>query len=225
MHHYKIMRMRLLLVAVLSLSGAAAAAGFDCAGAATATEKTICADAGLSDLDYWLGRYYQGASMALRENASCLAADQREWLRRRERCREAGCLKALYRERLGEFAGLQPGINTRRKLELPEVPSLAWAMAPEADRIVAPPIASRPAVVEGTLLYAQARNSFVLRSGEGVDYILLPDIMRGGANADALPSLAADATSRYSARGRLAVKDDGHPAFDHRHCIFIHRLP
>ena len=200
-------------------------AGFDCAKAASGAEKAICADPALSDLDDVLARYYEGARLALRENARCLVADQREWLRKRDACRDAACLNSAYLDRLGELWALQPGINTQRKLALPEVPRLAWAMAPEADRIAAPPIASRPASVTGRLLYSDARNSFVLRTDAGKDYVLLPDMLRGGANADALPSLARMESARFSARGRLAVKDEGHPYFDHRHCIYIHRLP
>ena len=208
------------------LAQPALAASFDCAKAQVAIEKAICADAELSDLDDMLGRYYQGALPALQENATCLKSDQQEWLRRtRSACRENICLKKVYLERLSELQALQPGINTQRKLALPPRPVLAWALAPEADRIVAPVIASKPATVEGALLYDEGRNSFVVRAAPGKDFIVLPDMMRSGTNATMLPLLADKSGERFSARGRLAVKDDGHPFFDHRHCIFLHRLP
>lgn len=200
-------------------------AGFDCAKARSGVEKSICADAALSGLDEILARYYQGAALALRENAACLAPDQREWLRKRDSCADAACLNTAYLERLGELSALQPGINTQRKLALPDVPRLAWAMAPEPDRFAAPPIASRPARVVGRVLYDESRNGFMLRTDAGKQYLLLPDMMRGGANEDVLPSLARQETARFSARGRLAGKDEGHPYFDHRHCIYIHRMP
>jgi hypothetical protein len=127
---------------------------------------------------------------------------------------------------LSELSALQPGINTRRALPLPPRPVLVWAMAPEADVFVAPAIASRPATVEGTLLYDDARNGFVLRAAPGGDFLLLPDIMRAGSNATMLPVLVeVNRGEKLSARGRLAVKHDGHPFFDHRHCIFLYRLP
>jgi len=203
------------------------AASFDCAKAQGPIEKAICANSELSDLDDLLGRYHQGALPALQENAPCLKSDQQEWLRRtRAACNDAPCLKKVYLERLSELQALQPGINTQRKLELPPGPVLAWAMAPEADRIVAPSIASKLATVQGTLLYDEARNSFVLRAAPGKDYVVLPDIMRNGMNATMLPLLAeTSGTDRFSARGRLAVKDEGRPFFDHRHCIYLHRLP
>jgi uncharacterized protein len=200
-------------------------AGFDCAKAASGVEKAICADPALSDLDDVLARYYQGARFVLRENAECLVPDQREWLRKRDACGDSACLNTAYLERLGELSALQPGINTQRKLVLPDGPRLAWAMAPEPDRVAAPPIASRPAEVAGRVLYDESRNGFMLRTDAGKQYLLLPDMMRGGANEDMLPSLARMESARFSARGRLAVKDEGHPYFDHRHCIYLHRLP
>lgn len=224
------MEPRLRYAFVLALCAAAqpiAAASFDCAKARRATEKAICADAGLSDLDDQLGRYYHGARAALQENAACLNGDQRDWLKLRDACAaDAACLKRSYLERLSELSALQPGINTRRVLPLPPRPVLVWAMAPEADIIVAPAIASKPASVEGALLYDDARNGFVLRAAPGRDFLLLPDIMRAGSNATMLPVLVeVNRNDRLSARGRLAVKDEGHPFFDHRHCIFLYRLP
>ena len=60
----------------------------------------------------------------------------------------------------------------------------------------------------------------------GKDYVLLPDIMRGGMNATMLPLLASKNTrERFSARGNVALTKDARPFFDHRHCIFLHRLP
>ena len=220
--------MKVIALIACFASAPAIAASFDCAKAGDRVEKAICADAQISDLDDMLGRYYHGALAALQENAACLKGDQQEWLRtKRNACGEKPeCLKTVYLERLAELRALQPGINTQRKIELPPHPALAWAMAPEADHIVAPAIASRPATVEGSLAYDEALGSFVLRAGGGKVYLLLPDIMRGGSNATMLPILAeTGAKERFSARGRLAVKGEGRPFFDHRHCIFLHRLP
>lgn len=224
------MEPRLRCAFVLALCAASqpiAAASFDCAKAQRPAERAICADAGLSDLDEQLARYYHGALAALQENAACLHGDQRDWLKHRDACAaDTACLKRSYLDRLSELSALQPGINTRRALPLPPRPLLVWAMAPEADTIVAPAIASKPATVEGTLLYDDARNGFVLRAAPGRDFLLLPDIMRAGSNATMFPVLAeVNRGERLSARGRLAVKDEGHPYFDHRHCVFLYRLP
>lgn len=103
---------------------------------------------------------------------------------------------------------------------------LAWALAPEDDRIVAPPIASNPATLIGTFSYNEARNGFMLRTAQGKDYLVLPDMMPGGSTEAMLSSLARlSAGERFEARGRLAVKDQGYPFFDHRHCIYVYRLP
>ena len=96
--------MRRVLLALL-VPCAASAASFDCKKAATRVEKAICADAQLSELDEHLGRFYFAARERLAENASCVAAEQREWIRRRNACADAACLRQAYLERLAGLAG------------------------------------------------------------------------------------------------------------------------
>ena len=79
-------------------SGAAISAGFDCAGATTAAEKIICADAGLSKLDEELAVSYRKTLASLDEvNQKRLVAEQRAWLRSsRSLCDDAACLRRAY---------------------------------------------------------------------------------------------------------------------------------
>ncbi|MEN8512989.1 lysozyme inhibitor LprI family protein [Burkholderia sp. RS02] len=84
---------------------AAHAAGFDCAKAASPTEKTICADAALSKLDGDLAAAWKKA-LAKGGDTAGLKAAQLKWLKQRDQCgTEAPCLGDRYRERLASLNG------------------------------------------------------------------------------------------------------------------------
>jgi len=81
------------------------AAGFDCAKAASPTEKTICADAALSKLDGDLAAAWKKA-LAKGGDTAGLKAAQLKWLKQRDQCgTEAPCLGDRYRERLASLNG------------------------------------------------------------------------------------------------------------------------
>ncbi|WP_334035273.1 lysozyme inhibitor LprI family protein [Burkholderia cepacia] len=92
--------------ALLTLLPAAAhAAGFDCAKAASSTEKTICADAALSKLDGDLAAAWKQA-LAKGGDTAALKAAQLKWLKQRDRCgADELCLGDRYRERLASLNG------------------------------------------------------------------------------------------------------------------------
>ena len=219
--------MRTLFLLVLPLlGGPVLAASFECQRNDVPIEKKICSDAVVSDLDEVLARYYAGANSALRGNASCLKIDQQEWLRKRNACRDIPCLDRVYRERLGELMLLQPGINLKRRLDVPEGPRLIGALAPEPDRVMAPSITSRPGSVTGDLVYDDKQGAFVIREKPGRQTIVLLDAMRHGDNATQVPVMEeTNRGQKVSARGRLAVKDGGTPLFDRRHCVYLYRQP
>jgi WD40 repeat protein/uncharacterized protein YecT (DUF1311 family) len=78
---------------------------FDCARAATAVERLICADAGLSALDVDLAKAYRGAAAARAgESRERLVRDQRAWIAARGRCTAAAdvraCVETAFRQRL-----------------------------------------------------------------------------------------------------------------------------
>ena len=84
---------------------AAHAAGFDCAKAASPTEKAICADAALSKLDGDLATAWKQA-LGKGGDTAALKAAQLKWLKQRDRCGDdAQCLGDRYRERLASLNG------------------------------------------------------------------------------------------------------------------------
>ena len=215
------MKLALLLVFPLTAS----AASFDCAKASTGTEKAICADAELSALDDHLGRFYFAARERLAENASCIAADQQQWLRaKRNACAENVCLKNAYLARLTELVPLQPGMNLPRNLELPAGPQIVWAIATPPELKGDPPVASKPFRVEGRLEHGD--NGFAVRN-ENRSYVLIGDMFLAGATATALQvALETGKTARFAARGFLRQKEEsGRAYFDNQQCVYLYRLP
>jgi uncharacterized protein len=76
-------------------------ASFDCAKAASAMEKRICADPALSKLDEGLGAAYTRA-LARVGNKDLVRQWQRDWLRSAAltSCRDAACLRPLFSARI-----------------------------------------------------------------------------------------------------------------------------
>lgn len=219
--------MRTLLLALFAPL-ATHAAGFDCARAATRVEKAICADAEVSRLDELLARFYSAARDRLAENGSCLAADQRQWLReKRNACADGACLKKTYLGRLAELVELQPGMNLPRDLELPRAPALAWAIATPGEMKGDPRLPSKPFRVEGRLGFGCPECGYYVRNDAGKSYVMIFDMFLGGATATALGVLLETGkTARFSARGFLRDKEDsGQASFDNHHCIYLYRLP
>ena len=91
--------------ALLALSSTANAASFSCYGNLTYTERAICDNPNLSNLDSQMAStYFQmigGSSKTLRR---VLQRDQLGWLQRRNGCgANVGCLSAAYHSRLSQF--------------------------------------------------------------------------------------------------------------------------
>ena len=220
------MRYRILLL-LWAYVASAGAASFDCAKAQSRIEKAICADQEVSDLDEYLGRYYSAARSTLRESASCLAADQKQWLSVvRNKCADATCLKNVYLERRSELHRLQPGATSLRNVELPRVPSLAWIIPPAADNVAAPrrPHA-RPLEAKGRVINdIEKGDGFVLRTAQGTTHILLLAMFFDGPSVDMLNGLAGEPHATFLARGHAAqsgAKTDYEPS----RCVFLYRLP
>ena len=95
----------LLVLAALPMLRAEAAS-FDCRKAASAVEKQVCADPGLSRLDDSLAREYK-AALARGDEPRALKAAQRAWLQEsRNACKDAACLRSAYEARI---TGLRNG--------------------------------------------------------------------------------------------------------------------
>ena len=83
----------------------APAASFDCAKASTAVEKMICADTALSKLDEEMSGVYKAASQRCEnEDKAQLKSAQLHWLKERNTCRDADCVKRAYEVRLQGLA-------------------------------------------------------------------------------------------------------------------------
>lgn len=96
--------MALLSWIVIMAPGIAFEASFDCSGARTRVEKTICAAEELSSLDEELAKAY-GAVIASSESAEKVRREQKDWLRTvRDKCRDETCLKDAYTRRLAQLA-------------------------------------------------------------------------------------------------------------------------
>lgn len=83
----------------------ALAASFDCEKAATKVEKMICsADYDLHELDNDVASTYRRLMKQLSpERADALKGDQREWLKKRNKCADINCLRKVYESRRFQF--------------------------------------------------------------------------------------------------------------------------
>jgi uncharacterized protein len=203
------------------LLGTAQAASFPCDKARSAIEKAICADADVSALDEHLGQYYAAARSALKGAASCLASDQRNWLRtRRDACKDAACLRQAYLQRLAELDPLQPGATRIRYLELPRVKALAWIVPPAE----ATPInEAKPLVAQGVILNEIASgDGLVLRANDGRRLLVMSSMLLEAPASEILESLAKEG-GEYELRGHAEFSSDGSAHFAPSRCIFVYR--
>ena len=216
------------LIALLVLGGSAHAASFDCSKAATATEKLICSNQRISDLDEYLGRYYYTARAEVGRGAMCLASNQREWLRSvRNVCKDSSCLERVYLNRLAELDPLQLGATALKNEKLPFVKALVWVIGPELDQVAAPPLKTHePLIVRGQILDdAEGGNGFMIKDAKGMKFILLPAMFIDKPNYMRFEALAQDAPYTYEARGERESQSDGSANFAPSACRYVYRLP
>lgn len=216
----------MLAVACIAGTSVAMAASFPCAKAKAAVEKQICADPELSVLDEHLGRYYSAARVALSHDATCLAGDQKRWLRSvRDTCKDAACLKRRYLQRLAVLDALQPGATAVRNLELPQEKSLVWIVPPALDEVAAPrDTRTTPLAVRGKLLDEVADgDGFFIQAADGTRHLLLGLMFLESPDAEQLAGLAHDVDATYEVQGRrLALGEDGGD-FAQGSCRFVYR--
>jgi hypothetical protein len=210
------------------MGSAVHAASFDCSKAASATEKLICANARISDLDEHLGRYYGAARAELGRGAACFMSTQREWLRKvRNACKDSACLERAYLQRLAELDPLQPGMTAIKNEELPNVKSLVWIIPPALDTVAAPrPARHDPLIVVGKLIDDVAEgDGFVIQDAKGTKFVLLSAMFIDEQNGIRLQSLAHGESLKYEVRGEREKSDDGSTHFAPGACTFVSRLP
>ena len=99
-----------LYFALMLTTQTALAASFDCSQARNWTEKAICSDKQLSDLDELLLASYK---KAVAHSGDAVKYQQREWLKySRNSCQDIDCLKAAYTQRLNELNRITASTTT-----------------------------------------------------------------------------------------------------------------
>jgi len=220
------MRITISAILLLGLALPSAAQSFDCKKAQTRIEKMVCADPGLSELDEYLGRYYAAARMELGRAASCLQADQAQWLKTtRDVCPTGSCLKTVYLNRLAELDALQPGATAIKNINLPRVPTLAWIVAPALDRSVAPPKPNaQPLELFGDVVDdLVSGDGFVLRAKDGTKTPIVLAMLLDGIDQQHLAALSKEKGVSFRARG-YAASDGTRTYFEPSRCTAIHRI-
>ncbi len=92
-----------VLIITMSFPMLSCAASFDCTKASSTTEKLICGDESLSELDKQLASSYKLALESATDKDG-LKAQQRDWLKQnRNLCGDATCLTQAYKDRITEL--------------------------------------------------------------------------------------------------------------------------
>lgn len=94
--------MKFVLVTLYSLlfTTVTMAASFDCAKASTNVEKIICSNPVIGQLDVDLSIVYKEARL----NNESIVQEQRDWMRKRNNCKEESCVEDIYRLRISELS-------------------------------------------------------------------------------------------------------------------------
>lgn len=204
----------------------ALAAGFDCKKAATPVEKAICADEKLSELDEYLSRYYAVALDTMPDAASCLKADQRDWVKSsRNSCgSDTKCLTKAYLERLSILDGVQPGASALKNVELPPGPALVTILPAGAEGMRSKSKATF--MLEGTLRHEQNdlyNMGYAVQpdSGPARAFLFDMDIGNSPSHDTIRTVIETEPKALFRVRG-LTASTGG---FADGECRFVYRLP
>lgn len=96
-------RLLLIILGWLMLSFAVHAASFDCGKATTKVERLICANTTLSKLDEELAAAYKTA-LQDKKQSDFIRQTQKQWMKERNGCSDAVCVKRAYEDRLKVLA-------------------------------------------------------------------------------------------------------------------------
>jgi uncharacterized protein len=98
---------------ILIFNPALAGPAFSCNKANTKVEKIICQDSSLADLDSRLGKAYS-ILMELSGRDSSIVKDEQNWLKERNKCESASCIKRQTEHRLSKVEDL---VNEKKRIE------------------------------------------------------------------------------------------------------------
>jgi uncharacterized protein len=218
------------MFACTAAASSAQAASFDCAKAATAVERAICANPELSSLDEQAADYYRGArdTTVGKSAPACLLADQRAWLQVRNRCTDDACLKRSYLDRLSELDKLQPARRAGEPMTLPPRPFLITIIGPtdqKPDAVESDPARAAPLEVTGTL--SDDAGAFVLtvpgppvRRYALMNWYLEPPVLEHLHAVIATKGLRIKLRG-FAGRNRASGQDYVEP----RRCTYVYQLP
>lgn len=120
----------------LLLAGGAQAASFDCKKAQSPVEQTICKDLDLSAYDSQMEAAYAGA-LDRSEATDKLREQQRAWIKTRDACADAACMKAAYISQIALLAKVDDAPPICEGGSTPEVNACGKAYADRAERELA----------------------------------------------------------------------------------------
>lgn len=108
------------------------AASFDCSKASSITEKTICNNPTISELDNKLAEAYKNAKSKTSDESK-LKSEQLAWIKESRTCGgDSNCLEKSYKDRIAALGGTSVA---NKSMPQPEIKSAPVAQAP-----VAPPV-------------------------------------------------------------------------------------
>ena len=117
-----------LLLSISVDAGQGEQPSFDCRKAASLSEKTICANATLSRLDFQLGRTWKKLLHDFIDSTqtTLMKEDQKMWIASRTKCGEdADCIGKHYRDRLSTLNGFDPAHQLAGVYEVKDIGFLA----------------------------------------------------------------------------------------------------
>lgn len=200
----------LVLTLLASIGAHAGAASFDCKRARGTVETTICADAGLSTLDEQLSAAY---ARALKADPNAKAA-QLAWLKTRNACADAACLRQAYTARIAalqaQTGGAAPGpAHAPTPAPAKIVASAATAQAApyaaqEAAQAAAQPATAQPAATKTATCASLPR--LHVKTAPGFCLGLVADGLKAPRGLAPLPNgdiVVADMGSWGAQQGRI----------------------
>lgn len=101
------------------------AAGFDCAKASTRSERLICSDKKLQELDEKLSAAYRKAYSAASDKKG-LKAEQVEWLKERDACETSECMGGKYQSRIDALEKAKPDFSWLKEYTGKTTNALVW---------------------------------------------------------------------------------------------------
>lgn len=155
-------------LACVTLALSAQAASFDCTKAQSKVEHIICDNPEISKLDDELATSYKAA---LRDHAQAgkIKQAQKQWMKERNICVDAGCLNSVYRDRIGKLTGTPSAAGT---------PAQTWAT----------PQAVQQEKVRADLVKAESYTLLMSKDDELCNHMLQlfnEDLKKYGWNGDA----------------------------------------